>query len=126
MKSLVIAFLVCLSLPLGICHAEEKESETEQEPIHLERLIWGEPPTRSLQPVVPEAYVCGSEVNVTFDEPVSYVNVSICKAISDEPVYETAYTYAADVCIDLSAWGKGNYVIYLETETAVYKGSFSL
>lgn len=124
MKGLVIAFIGGVCAPLGICQAEDKKTETEQIPLIFE-ILYSEPTTRSL-PVLPEAYLCGNEVNVAFNEPMPYVGVRICKAAGDESVYEMTYVYEAEVCIDLSAWDKGDYVIYLETETATYKGLFSL
>lgn len=127
MKSLAIACICCVCAPVGICYAEDKEpsSETEQIPLIFE-VICGIPATRSLPSEAPEACLCGHEVSISFAEPLPYVGIRICKAASGEPVYEMAYAYEAEVCVDLFAWGKGDYVIYLETETAAYKGCFSL
>lgn len=127
MKSLKpILFMVALGATT-VCWAGNNKSQDDNEEtwtIPME-ILYSEPTTRSL-PVLPEAYLCGNEVNVAFDEPMPYVGVRICKAAGDESVYEMTYVYEAAVCIDLSAYPQGAYELWIETETATYKGTFSL
>lgn len=124
MKSLVVALILCVCAPMSVCYAEDDKSETEQIPLIFE-ILYGEPATRSL-PVLPKAYLCSREVNITFDEPLPYVDIRVLDAGSGAVVFASAYAYESEVCIDLSACDKGNYVIYLDAETVICEGDFSL
>ena len=68
----------------------------------------------------------GSCICVTFEEAVPSVVVYVVKAGSGDEVYAMPYAYAAEVAIDLSAYPQGAYELWIETETATYKGTFSL
>ena len=124
MKSLVVALILCVCAPMSVCYAEDDKSETEQIPLIFE-ILYGEPATRSL-PVLPKAYLCSREVNITFDEPLPYVDIRVLDAGSGAVVFASAYAYESEVELDLSGYPKGSYIIRMETETAVYEGTFSL
>ena len=109
---------------MSVCYAEDDKSETEQIPLIFE-IVYGEPATRSL-PVLPKAYLCSREVNITFDEPLPYVDIRVLDAGSGAVVFASAYAYESEVELDLSGYPKGSYIIRMETETAVYEGTFSL
>lgn len=128
-------FGMCMLGITTVCFADEKKTETETETksdtedetvnISLE-IFYEMPHTRSVFPAIPEAVLQGTSVRVTFDEPLPHVDIRICKVVSGEMVYEMSYAYESEVCIDLSACDKGNYVIYLDAETVIYEGDFSL
>ena len=124
MKCLVVALILCVCAPMSVCYAEDDKSETEQIPLIFE-IVYGEPATRSL-PVLPKAYLCSREVNITFDEPLPYVDIRVLDAGSGAVVFASAYAYESEVELDLSGYPKGSYIIRMETETAVYEGAFSL
>lgn len=124
MKCLVVALILCVCAPMSVCYAEDDKSETEQIPLIFE-IVYGEPATRSL-PVLPKAYLCSREVNITFDEPLPYVDIRVLDAGSGAVVFASAYAYESEVELDLSGYPKGSYIIRMETETAVYEGTFSL
>ena len=124
MKCLVVALILCVCAPMSVCYAEDDKSETEQIPLIFE-IVYGEPATRSL-PVLPKAYLCSREVNITFDEPLPYVDIRVLDAGSGTVVFASAYAYESEVELDLSGYPKGSYIIRMETETAVYEGAFSL
>ena len=124
MKCLVVALILCVCAPMSVCYAEDEKSETEQIPLIFE-IVYGEPATRSL-PVLPKAYLYSSEVNITFDEPLPYVDIRVLDAGSGTVVFASAYAYESEVELDLSGYPKGSYIIRMETGTAVYEGAFSL
>lgn len=124
MKCLVVALILCVCAPMSVCYAEDDKSETEQIPLIFE-IVYGEPATRSL-PVLPKAYLCSREVNITFDEPLPYVDIRVLDAGSGTVVFASAYAYESEVELDLSGYPKGSYIIRMETGTAVYEGAFSL
>lgn len=124
MKSLVVALILCVCAPMSVCYAEDDKSETEQIPLIFE-ILYGEPATRSL-PVLPKAYLCSREVNITFDEPLPYVDIRVLDAGSGAVVFASTYAYESEVELDLSGYPKGSYIIRMETGTAVYEGAFSL
>ena len=124
MKCLVVALILCVCAPMSVCYAEDDKSETEQIPLIFE-IVYGEPATRSL-PVLPKAYLCSREVNITFDEPLPYVDIRVLDAGSGAVVFASAYAYESEVELDLSGYPKGSYIIRMETGTAVYEGAFSL
>lgn len=123
----MIVFLLSVCVPTCLCYAEDKEKEEEPKEILLDvESAYEIPHTRSLYSAIPEAVLQGTSVRVTFDEPLPHVDIRICKVVSGEMVYEMSYAYESEVCIDLSACDKGNYVIYLDAETVIYEGDFSL
>ena len=124
MKCLVVALILCVCAPMSVCYAEDDKSETEQIPLIFE-IVYGEPATRSL-PVLPKAYLCSREVNITFDDPLPYVDIRVLDAGSGAVVFASAYAYESEVELDLSGYPKGSYIIRMETGTAVYEGTFSL
>ena len=124
MKCLVVALILCVCAPMSVCYAEDDKSETEQIPLIFE-IVYGEPATRSL-PVLPKAYLCSREVNITFDDPLPYVDIRVLDAGSGAVVFASAYAYESEVELDLSGYPKGSYIIRMETGTAVYEGAFSL
>ena len=124
MKCLVVALILCVCAPMSVCYAEDEKSETEQIPLIFE-IVYGEPATRSL-PVLPKAYLYSSEVNITFDEPLPYVDIRVLDAGSGAVVFASAYAYESEVELDLSGYPKGSYILRMETGTAVYEGTFSL
>lgn len=124
MKCLVVALILCVCAPMSVCYAEDDKSETEQIPLIFE-IVYGEPATRSL-PVLPKAYLCSREVNITFDEPLPYVDIRVLDAGSGAVVFASAYAYESEVELDLSGYPKGSYIIRMKTGTAVYEGTFSL
>ena len=124
MKCLVVALILCVCAPMSVCYAEDDKSETEQIPLIFE-IVYGEPATRSL-PVLPKAYLCSREVNITFDEPLPYVDIRVLDAGSGAVVFASAYAYESEVELDLSGYPKGSYIIRMKTGTAVYEGAFSL
>ena len=124
MKCLVVALILCVCAPMSVCYAEDDKSETEQIPLIFE-IVYGEPATRSL-PVLPKAYLCSREVNITFDDPLPYVDIRVLDAGSSTVVFASAYAYESEVELDLSGYPKGSYIIRMETGTAVYEGAFSL
>lgn len=103
----------------------ETEEGTDESKIHLD-VVFSRPHTRSLPLVSPEAILSGSCICVTFEEAVPSAVVYIVKAGSGDEVYAMPYAYAAEVDIDLSAYPQGAYELWIETETATYKGTFSL
>lgn len=124
MKCLVVALILCVCAPMSVCYAEDDKSETEQIPLIFE-IVYGEPATRSL-PVLPKAYLCSREVNITFDEPLPYVDIRVLDAGSGVVVFASTYAYESEVELDLSGYPKGSYIIRMKTGTAVYEGAFSL
>ena len=100
MKCLVVALILCVCAPMSVCYAEDDKSETEQIPLIFE-IVYGEPATRSL-PVLPKAYLYSSEVNITFDEPLPYVDIRVLDAGSGAVVFASAYAYESEVELDLS------------------------
>lgn len=128
MRSLVIFLWMCLFCTTNVCWADEKKTETEEETVEIDLLpiVMGTPHTRSLPLVSPEAILSGSCICVTFEEAVPSAVVYIVKAGTGDEVYAMPYAYAAEVDIDLSAYPQGAYELWIETETATYKGTFSL
>ena len=127
MRSLLIVFLLSVCVPTCLCYAEDKEKEEEPKEILLDvESAYEIPHTRSLYSAIPEAVLQGTSVRVTFDEPLPHVDIRICKVVSGEMVYEMSYAYESEVELDLSGYPKGSYIIRMETETAVYEGTFSL
>lgn len=128
-------FGMCMLGITTVCFADEKKTETETETksdtedetvnISLE-IFYEMPHTRSVFPAIPEAVLQGTSVRVTFDEPLPYVDIRVLDAGSGAVVFASAYAYESEVELDLSGYPKGSYIIRMETETAVYEGTFSL
>ena len=65
----------------------------------------------------------------TFPVEVLYKDLptrSLGVEVSGAVVFASAYAYESEVELDLSGYPKGSYIIRMETETAVYEGTFSL
>lgn len=135
MKKWMMMFGMCMLGITTVCFADEKKTETETETksdtedetvnISLE-IFYEMPHTRSVFPAIPEAVLQGTSVRVTFDEPLPYVDIRVLDAGSGAVVFASAYAYESEVELDLSGYPKGSYIIRMETETAVYEGTFSL
>ena len=125
MRSLLIVFLLSVCVPTGLCYAEDKEEEPKEILLDIES-AYEIPHTRSLYSAIPEAVLQGTSVRVTFDEPLPYVDIRVLDAGSGTVVFASAYAYESEVELDLSGYPKGSYIIRMETETAVYEGTFSL
>lgn len=126
-----IIAVLCFSL-LGLSNAwgeNEKTSDTTTEnetpKIDLD-VLTGVPPTRSFYAGEPEATLNGSCIQVSFAEAVPYASIYVVNASTGEVVYAMEYACQSMMDIDLSGCQAGEYILRIETEDAVYEGSFSL
>ena len=117
MESLRTILLMAVWGATTVCWAGDNKSQSDDEeddtftfPVEV---LYKDLPTRSLGVEVPEVSLSGRKLNVTFDEPLPYVDIRVLDAGSGAVVFASAYAYESEVELDLS-------------ETAVYEGTFSL
>ena len=130
MESLRTILLMAVWGATTVCWAGDNKSQSDDEeddtftfPVEV---LYKDLPTRSLGVEVPEVSLSGRKLNVTFDEPLPYVDIRVLDAGSGAVVFASAYAYESEVELDLSGYPKGSYIIRMETGTAVYEGAFSL
>ena len=107
MESLRTILLMAVWGATTVCWAGDNKSQSDDEeddtftfPVEV---LYKDLPTRSLGVEVPEVSLSSGAV-----------------------VFASAYAYESEVELDLSGYPKGSYIIRMETETAVYEGTFSL
>lgn len=86
----------------------------------------GLPIRRSVQRQIADAYLYNNVVNISFNEDIAVVNVTITNESTGETVYSETYSNPSSLNIDLNGESYGSYMIEIETDTTYLKGTFSL
>ena len=86
----------------------------------------GLPIKRSIQRPVADAYLYNNVVNISFNENIAVVNVTITNESTGETVYSETHSNPAILSIDLSCESSGNYLIEIETDDTYLQGTFPL
>lgn len=84
------------------------------------------PIVRSIYIPVADAYLYNNVVNISFNENIAVVNVTITNESTGETVYSETHSNPAILSIDLSSESSGNYLIEIETDDTYLQGTFPL
>ncbi|EGF54301.1 conserved domain protein [Bacteroides fluxus YIT 12057] len=131
MKRLLLILLTIFSLGNIAVHAEKvndcikivlQQTVSDDPPIKKD----GGPIVRSIYVPVVDAYLYNNVVNVSFNENIAVVNVTITNESTGETVYSEVHSSPAALNIDLNSESSGNYLIEIETDDTYLQGIFSL
>lgn len=86
----------------------------------------GLPIKRSIQLQIADAYLYNDVVNISFNESIAVVSVTITNESTGETVYSETHSNPAALSIDLSSESSGYYLIEIEVNGTYLKGDFSL
>lgn len=86
----------------------------------------GLPIRRSVQRQIADAYLYNNVVNISFNEDIAVVNVTITNESTGETVYSQTYSNPSSLNIDLNGENSSNYLIEIEADDTFLSGSFSL
>ena len=131
MKRLLLILLTIFSLGNIVVHAEKVNDCIK---IVLQQTVSDDPPNkndggpivRSIYVPVVDAYLYNNVVNVSFNENIAVVNVTITNESTGETVYSEVHSSPAALNIDLNSESSGNYLIEIETDDTYLQGIFSL
>ena len=131
MKRLLLILLTVFSLANIAVHAEEVNDRIK---IVLQQTVSDHPPikkdggpiVRSIYIPVADAYLYNNVVNISFNENIAVVNVTITNESTGETVYSETHSNPAILSIDLSSESSGNYLIEIETDDTYLQGTFPL
>lgn len=131
MKRLLLILLTIFSLGNIAVHAEKvsdcikivlQQTISDDPPIKKE----GGPIVRSVYVPVVDAYLYNNVVNVSFNENITVVNVTITNESTGETVYSEVHSSPTALNIDLNGENAGIYFIEIEMDSTCMQGSFSL
>ncbi len=86
----------------------------------------GLPIKRSIQLQIADAYLYNDVVDISFNESIAVVSVTITNESTGETVYSETHSNPAALSIDLSSESSGYYLIEIEVNDTYLKGDFSL
>lgn len=86
----------------------------------------GLPIRRSVQRQIADAYLYNNVVNISFNEDIAVVNVTITNESTGETVYSETYSNPSSLNIDLNRESRSNYLLEIEADDTFLSGSFSL
>ena len=86
----------------------------------------GLPIKRSIQLQIADAYLYNNVANISFNENIAVVNITVTNETTGETVYSETCSNPATLNIDLNDASTGNYLIEIETDDTLLAGSFSL
>lgn len=133
MKRLLLILLTIFSFGNIAVYAEEANgcikillqeavSDDDDVPINKE----GGPIVRSIYMPVADAYLYNDVVNISFNESIAVVSVTITNESTGETVYSETHSNPAALSIDLNGESSGNYLIEIEADDALLIGGFNL
>ncbi len=86
----------------------------------------GLPIKRSIQRQIADAYLYNDVVNISFNENIEVVNVTITNESTGETVYSEIHNSPATLSIDLNGENCSNYLIEIEADDVYMTGTFKL
>ena len=86
----------------------------------------GGPVVRSIYMPIVDAYLYNNVVNVSFNENIAVVNVTITNESTGETVYSETCSNPAALNINLNGESTGNYLIEIEADDTLLIGVFYL
>lgn len=86
----------------------------------------GLPIKRSIQRQIADACLYDNVVNISFNENIAIVNVTITNESTGETVYSEVHSSPDTLNINLNGESYGNYIIEIEADGTYLKGDFSL
>ncbi|WP_025831537.1 DUF3244 domain-containing protein [Bacteroides rodentium] len=133
MKRLLLILLTIFSLGNIVIYAEEANgrikillqesvSDDDDVPINKE----GGPIVRSIYMPVADAYLYNDVVDISFNENIAVVSVTVTNESTGETVYSETHSNPAALSIDLNGESSGNYLIEIEADDALLIGGFNL
>lgn len=129
MKRLLLILLTIFSLGNIVVYAEEVNKIILQQavsdddiPINKE----GGPIVRSIYMPVVDAYLYNDVVDISFNENIAVVSVTVTNESTGEIVYSETHSSPATLSIDLNGESSGNYLIEIEANDTLLIGYFNL
>lgn len=75
---------------------------------------------------VADAYLYNDVVDISFNENIAVVSVTVTNESTGETVYSETHSNPAALSIDLNGESSGNYLIEIEADDALLIGGFNL
>ncbi|MDO5420502.1 MAG: DUF3244 domain-containing protein [Bacteroides sp.] len=86
----------------------------------------GLPIKRSIQRQIADAYLYNDVVDISFNENIAVVSVTVTNESTGEIVYSETHSSPATLSIDLNGESSGNYLIEIEANDTLLIGYFNL